>query len=220
MGKVDITKKEIATAFKNLMEKKSFDSITVSEIMSVCGLNRLTFYYHFQDKYDLLDWLYQNEIVNVMKTDLSFETWPDNLFNVLTLVRENKRYYRNALIGGKGEFADYVVDTFRQILSGAIEKIAEEAGISNEEKRIMLDFFSYGVTGLTLDWVKGGMAESPHEIIVYIKDLVENGQALAASRYQAGMRGAGRKPEKIQQLLRSEERRVGKECRSRWSPYH
>ena len=48
------TKKALAAALKELMTKKPLSKITVSDIISVCGVNRKTFYYHFQDIYDLL----------------------------------------------------------------------------------------------------------------------------------------------------------------------
>ena len=50
-----ITKRAIAAGIKELTKKKSFDKITVSDISEICGLNRQTFYYHFQDKYELVE---------------------------------------------------------------------------------------------------------------------------------------------------------------------
>lgn len=49
-----ITKKAIAQALKNLCRDKAFDKISIADITTACGLNRQTFYYHFQDKYELL----------------------------------------------------------------------------------------------------------------------------------------------------------------------
>ena len=56
MSEAAVTKKVIADGFRYVMEKKSFDKITISDITDKCGLNRQTFYYHFQDKYELLNW--------------------------------------------------------------------------------------------------------------------------------------------------------------------
>ena len=55
------TKKALAAALKELMTKKPLSKITVSDIISVCGVNRKTFYYHFQDIYDLLKWILEQE---------------------------------------------------------------------------------------------------------------------------------------------------------------
>ena len=45
-----ITKKALALGLKELLKKKSFDNVIVSDITDICGLNRQTFYYHFHDK--------------------------------------------------------------------------------------------------------------------------------------------------------------------------
>ena len=65
------TKNAIAQGFKELMEKKAFAKITVSDITSKCGLNRQTFYYHFQDKYELLNWIFYNEAIEPFVEGLS-----------------------------------------------------------------------------------------------------------------------------------------------------
>lgn len=60
------TKKALAVSLKKLMQKKSFSKITVSEIISDCGVNRKTFYYHFDDIYALLKWMFENEAIEVV----------------------------------------------------------------------------------------------------------------------------------------------------------
>ena len=63
------TKDVISQSFKNLMEKKSFDKITISDISDEAKINRQTFYYHFHDKYELL-----NTIFSVSYTHLTLPT--------------------------------------------------------------------------------------------------------------------------------------------------
>ena len=49
------TKQQFADALSALLERKSLDRITVSDITDECGLNRQTFYYHFHDIYELIE---------------------------------------------------------------------------------------------------------------------------------------------------------------------
>ena len=70
-----ITQKAIAESIKALMKKKSLEKITVSDIVRNCGLNRQTFYYHFKDKYDLVSWIYRNEIVATMSSITDGTDW-------------------------------------------------------------------------------------------------------------------------------------------------
>ena len=64
------TKKKIAEAFKNLMIEKSFEDIRVQDITDLCNLTRLTFYYHYQDKYDLLNKIFYMEIIEPVRGNI------------------------------------------------------------------------------------------------------------------------------------------------------
>ena len=55
------TKKALAESLKKFMKKKPFSKITVSELVTDCNINRKTFYYHFEDIYDLLKWMFEED---------------------------------------------------------------------------------------------------------------------------------------------------------------
>lgn len=55
------TKRALAASLKKLLSDKPLDKITVTDIAEDCGVNRQTFYYHFQDIYDLVEWIYTSE---------------------------------------------------------------------------------------------------------------------------------------------------------------
>ena len=63
----NITKKALANALKELMAEVSFRSISISDICGRCDMSRKSFYYHFKDKYDLVNWIYYNEFISVAK---------------------------------------------------------------------------------------------------------------------------------------------------------
>lgn len=64
------TKKMLSGALKNAMKSKSLSKITVSELNEACGVNRKTFYYHFQDIYDLLKWTLEQEELRLLKSSI------------------------------------------------------------------------------------------------------------------------------------------------------
>ena len=61
------TKTRLAAALKSSMSRKSFDKITVKELLEACDLSRPTFYYHFQDIYALMEWMFSNEMVRLLR---------------------------------------------------------------------------------------------------------------------------------------------------------
>ena len=86
----DITKNALANSLTELMAATPLDKITVRMLVENCGLNRQTFYYHFQDIYDLLGWMLERDAENLMGEKVDADNWKPALGRVLTSAREKK----------------------------------------------------------------------------------------------------------------------------------
>ena len=73
------TKERIAQALKALTLRKSFHKITINDISGECGMTRENFYYHFRDKYDIVNWIFLKEIINPISEMEDFESWVKEL---------------------------------------------------------------------------------------------------------------------------------------------
>ena len=60
------TKILMAEALKKMIKERPFSKITVQDIVSECNINRNTFYYHFENNYDLLYFAYEMEVKNIV----------------------------------------------------------------------------------------------------------------------------------------------------------
>ena len=78
MADSNSTKSALADAMKKLMVCKSFAKISISDLCEECGLNRKSFYYHFKDIYDLLEWIFTNEVVNKIEKETTKKNWKEN----------------------------------------------------------------------------------------------------------------------------------------------
>lgn len=67
MADSNITKQALATSLKELMAEQLFDKINVAQICERCNMNRKSFYYHFKDKYDLVNWIFDTEFIELLK---------------------------------------------------------------------------------------------------------------------------------------------------------
>lgn len=92
----NITKRALAAALKELMTERPFAKISVSDICEQCDMNRKSFYYHFKDKYDLVNWIYDTECIAVARMD-SYELRIELLLDFCKYFYENHKFYRNAL---------------------------------------------------------------------------------------------------------------------------
>ena len=70
-----LTKKALLIAFGELLEEKPFNKITITDITAKCGLNRMTFYYHFDNIYELMIWGLEAQLHEVSKNYINYENW-------------------------------------------------------------------------------------------------------------------------------------------------
>ena len=90
----EITKKALATSLKKLVSKKELSKITVVDITKDCGVNRQTFYYHFKDINDLMEWIYTNEVIQEIeeKHKNTYQTWQQGFYYIFEYVSKNKGF--------------------------------------------------------------------------------------------------------------------------------
>ena len=82
------TKKVLAASLKKLLEKANLDKITVKDIVEGCQVNRQTFYYHFQDVYDLLEWIFTTETAEAISDKKTYDTWQQGFIQAFHYVEK------------------------------------------------------------------------------------------------------------------------------------
>lgn len=96
MADSNITKKALAAALKGLMEEEEFTKISVADICNRCDMNRKSFYYHFKDKYDLVNWIFDIEFFKIIGEKIQSDAW-EIIEALCDYFYDNKKFYRNAL---------------------------------------------------------------------------------------------------------------------------
>lgn len=179
------TERELANALKELMKTKSFEKISISEITNYCSMHRQTFYYHFVDKYELLEWIVHNELILPLVNDFSL----DNLYNkflvMFDTMRAEKDFYHSALKININELFNYISNlATRQftLLLNEIERANNIKSHNDNEIKMMSEFFGFGISGVILEWVNHGMKETPQEMVERIRSIIDAIKNLAASR--------------------------------------
>ncbi|WKY49175.1 TetR/AcrR family transcriptional regulator C-terminal domain-containing protein [Eubacteriaceae bacterium ES3] len=192
MSDSSITKIAIAEAFKFLLKSKTPEKITISEITAHCGLNRQTFYYHFQDKYDLINWIVYHEGILVIKEGLTIENWDHKVFDLLSIMKNDHLFYQKTLKNTEGsEFQNYLFSVTTEIFVAMIDSIGQisttvdknQLKIDDQKKQFIAEFLSYGVVGMIVSWAKNGMRQSPAEITESIREIISGSKLYAASSF-------------------------------------
>lgn len=183
------TKKALAASLKRLVAERSLDGVTVVDIVDDCGVNRQTFYYHFRDILDLIDWIYRNEAAEALAGKKTYDSWQEGFLRIFEYALQNKCFvYRTYHSRGLEHLQRYLYDQTRGLLLGVVEEKAKGLYVSDEDKGFIADFFKYAFVGLMLDWIGGGMVEKPAIIIDRLSTLIQGDIATALERFSARRR--------------------------------
>ena len=109
-----ITRNTLANSFKELMKDNDFSKISVSDICRNCNINRKSFYYHFYDKYDLVNWIFDRDYSGFV-----YRNKGDSFFfkELCEYFSENSAYYRKVfMIQGHNCFLEHLYNHFYRLL--------------------------------------------------------------------------------------------------------
>ncbi len=183
MANSNITKRALAQSLKNLGAKKLFDKITVADITDDCGVNRQTFYYHFNDKYELLAWIYRQEMLNPLAEDLSYERWPEKTLELLEYMKSERKFITNTIKSSNNYFADYLEKVLVDVFEKAIAELDVYGSVNEHTRGVYARFFSYGITGVIVDWAKEGMKEDAKELSERMEAIVSTSERMGHELY-------------------------------------
>lgn len=180
-----ITKKAIDASLRNLLLKKPFDKITINDIAEDCGISRMTFYYHFKDIYDLVEWSCEEEAKRILEDKKSYDTWPEAFLALFEEVIKNKPFILNVYRSvSREQIENYLYKVVQGLLLDIVEEKAEGMTVRDEDKKFIADFYKYAFIGLMLEWVKNGMKEDPKRIVGDLERMISGNISLALERFR------------------------------------
>ena len=180
-----MTKNALADSLKALLELRPVDKITISDITDDCGVNRMTFYYHFQDIYDLLEWSWIREANKVLNGKKTYDTWQQGFLQIFNAVSENKQIVMNIYHSVNREQIEiYLYKLTYDLLFGVIEENAAGMDVRDDDKKFIADFYKYAFVGLILDWIKNGMKADPWQIIEHLDVLIHGDIKKALNKFR------------------------------------
>lgn len=172
MADSNITKKALAEAMKKLMSKKQFSKISVGDICGLCNMNRKSFYYHFKDKYDLINWIFDIEFISVVKEKSYNDSW--EVFRALFLYfEENKDFYKKALsIDDYNSFREHFRKMLSDIISVRIDEVLANEDIEPKKKTFCIQILSDGFIAATERWLTGKENIPSEEFCEYLQFIL------------------------------------------------
>ena len=168
-------KELLAESFRELSATKTVDKITIQDIADKCGINRQTFYYHFQDIIDLVRWILISDAEKLVKGNKTYDTWQKGYLACFETIKKDKVFILNIYHHAPREYiTDYLYSITLELLTNVVEEKIKELKlrVRDEDKFFVANFFKYSLVGLVLDWIDKGMDMEPVEIVNKLDSII------------------------------------------------
>ena len=183
------TKRAIEASLKNLLLQKPLDKITISDITEDCGISRMTFYYHFKDIYDLIEWSCVEDATRALEGNKTYDTWQQGFLQIFETVKANKPFIMNVYRSVSREQVElYLYKMTYDLLINVVNEEAAGMDVSEEDRKFIANYYKYAFVGLVLDWINGDMKEDAQKIINKLSLLMYGNVSRALEAYRADFR--------------------------------
>ena len=140
----------------------------------------MTFYYHFKDIYDLIEWSCEEDAVKALEGKNTYDTWQQGFLQIFEAVLSNKPFIMNVYHTVNREQVErYLYKLTYKLLFDVLEEKGAGMSVKQEDKMFIANFYNYAFVGLMLEWVRGGMKEEPQHMIDQLTPLMQGNLARA-----------------------------------------
>ena len=180
-----VTKRALEQSLKNLLLKKPLTKITINDIADDCGMNRMTFYYHFKDIYDRVEWSCLEDAKKALEEKKTHDTWQEGFLNIFEAVLANKPFIMNVYhCVDREQVEKYLKPLTDNLILGVINEQAGNFTVREEDKEFIARVYSYIFIGIMLDWIKEDMKADPKQIVDRLAILIRDSLSEALSRFR------------------------------------
>ena len=140
----------IAETLASMVKRNGIDKVTVKALIDACGISRQTFYYHFQDMMEVIEWSVEQANQSMVARSLAAETPEEAAGLLISSAGENRALIRKMLSSQRREQIERLfVQAVRTYLQAMIRGKAGDAPIANfSDMEVALDLWSFGIAGL------------------------------------------------------------------------
>ena len=154
----DFTKNAIRDSFVKLLEEKPLKQISVRDIVETCGINRNTFYYHYQDIPQLLESIVSDEAEQLVTAHPEFDSMESCLNTIIDFTMENKtlvmHIYKSV---NRDVFEKYLWWVSECVMTRYVDGLIDGRKISDLDRETIIAYVKSVGLGLVLGWLEGGM---------------------------------------------------------------
>lgn len=150
---------------KELMENMAFSKISISDICEKCGMSRKSFYYHFKDKYELVNWIFYTDFISFLEQnkDIDEHTFINTICSYLY---DNRAFYTNAFnVEGQNSFTEFFSETLQSIAYETLQDRIDDY----EFRNFFCTFLTSAMRESIMQWLKDSTPMPPEKFAVLLE---------------------------------------------------
>ena len=165
------TKHAIVATFWQLLEEKTYNKITVQDIVDRCHVNRNTFYYHFQDIPSLAEWSVEIWADEVIKNRGSFDSLTHCIIYMAEECTKRKKALLHLFRSAKKEyFLKYLNKMGYHVICTYVENRTENLSLAENKTESLVRYYKCTLMGIILDWLEN---DASYDLIAFCQELCE-----------------------------------------------
>lgn len=171
-----VTKEAFKTALKEMLVERSLAKISVKDIAEYCELSRNSFYYHFTDKYELVNWIFYSDMIKNVNTFHDPSKLTESFVNVCKFISQEREFYLSCFqYTGQNSLYETLYGLYFELwkLNLDMRYMESHIKLSEDELELMADFNAHAMVGIISDWVKKGMRNNYMEYFERVRKLLD-----------------------------------------------
>lgn len=192
-----LTKRALEESLKRLLLTKPLNKITIADITNDCGISRMTFYYHFQDIYDLVEWACEEDAARAIAGNKTADTWQTGLLDTFLALRKNKPFIASIYHDMSREQVErFLVPVVSDLVKSVVDEHAARRHVREQDRDFIARFFAHALIGTVLDWIARDMRDDPQQLVQRVATIADGAIETALDRleipggYVAGSEGS------------------------------
>lgn len=171
-------------SFIKILEKKPIDKITIKDVVNDCGLTRQTFYNHFSDIYDLVEYSSKKNAEAILENVSDYDNWQQGFYSVMVNIKAHRDLIQNVYKSAYRDLMEkYIYKIIYNYVINVVEKQAVGMKVDQKHKDFIAHFYSLAFIALILEWIMDNMHDDPKEIVEQTGVLVHGDFKKALKKY-------------------------------------
>jgi AcrR family transcriptional regulator len=178
----NFTERAIKETFLNLLNEKPVNKITVKDISQTCGINRNTFYYHYNDIPSLMEEIFTEQAELIVNLDENASLYELLIYAADFAIENKTAVYHIYKSANREVFETYLERITEKTISNLIERKAREYNTSENNKKAIIHYYKCLLVGFVIDWLLSGMQYELQDELKIICDLFDGAMEKALER--------------------------------------